>query len=261
MALELGSRGESDAVTESQAARGPRPDQGGCVLLDKVPAELRCEIYRFLFGNAPVHLVYVSETVTHVRCHESWNCRHVEARNGRGKKNSRPQLPSSLTTHAAILRTCRRIYNEAVPILYSSLIFQVTNFEAWICFSSQVRPQSLISIRHPRASWESLSHQKDGPWHRPLAYAKYKSTFGDGVYEYFWHLVATKMTGLVDLTLLMHYPTELLDRSADSDWHQPLQNVRGLRTFTLEIRDRGDMSSPDTLALIQLLRETMCSPR
>src|SRR5438046_1066976 len=118
MALKLGSRTESNAVAESRTGRGPRPDQGRCVLLDQVPAELRCEIYRFLFGDAPVHLVYGSETVAHVRCQESecraawWDCSHARAaqeqlpRNGRGRRDSCPQPPSSLSsTHVAILRT------------------------------------------------------------------------------------------------------------------------------------------------------------
>lgn len=266
MALKLDSRSEDNAVAESRKERGRRPDRGRCVLLDQVPTELRVEIYRFLFGDAPVHLVQENGTVAHVRCQWSkrraawWDCSHARvaqeqlARNGRRKKDSRPHLSRSLSrTHVAILRTCRRIYSEAEPILYSSLIFQVTTLESWICFSSDIRPQSLASIRHLRASWPLLWHDKDKPWDE--LYERF------GVHDSFWHLVATKMTGLIDLALVLHYPTARLGRSVDASWHRPLWNVRGLHTFTLEIRDQEDTSSPDTLALIKFLRKTMCAPR
>ena len=71
-----------------------------CHLLGRLPPELRVEIYEYIFAE---------------RCHASLMI----------TSGTKIELTAPAKAHAALVKTCKTIRNEAAPILYDSAIFRV----------------------------------------------------------------------------------------------------------------------------------------
>ena len=96
---------------------------GRCRILEDLPPELRLRIYEHLFCEP---------------CHSSVLIR----------SDSKIEIISLAKAHAAILKTCRTIYREATPILYSTTTFRVQIYpaEGWPSCGNvgQLRKSSLF---------------------------------------------------------------------------------------------------------------------
>lgn len=73
---------------------------GRCALLEDLPTEIRLRIYEFVFDGS-----YQSSLLI--------------------RSNSKIELVSLAKAHGALLKTCRTIHAEALPILYDATTFRV----------------------------------------------------------------------------------------------------------------------------------------
>jgi hypothetical protein len=124
---EAGLHGEDNLV-------GARR-RGSCLLF-QLPAEIRHEIYRYILPSASKNFCFYTDcdrTIVGTR----WNRAHL----------SHPD-PSSL----AILRTNRRIYHEAIAVLYSEHLFHFIGFNYLpvLDFIRRLSPEAREMIRKVR---------------------------------------------------------------------------------------------------------------
>lgn len=141
----------------------------------RLPAEIRAEIYRTLFGHWIVEIIathagfggpppssefsiYNASRIT------SWTSGRIWQRNGGGWWQ--PIKTEKMTPWVVpLLRTCRRIYEEAITLLYAESIFKYYSIPGnqW---TKCLLTQRLHTIRTVHFNW-SLNHSWKGPPHEP----------------------------------------------------------------------------------------------
>ncbi|MCJ1353200.1 MAG: hypothetical protein MMC33_003185 [Icmadophila ericetorum] len=157
----------------------------------------------------------------------------------------------------ALIKTCRQIYMEVTPLIYSTNTFDIGNLDDLIFLNQTILPNRMASIRFLRIGWsvcflpfcDSLK-----PTDRP---------HDDETWRRFWNIIATRMTGLTDLdvTLRICRPYEL---SLEKIWLKPLMDIRGLRRFILEIvYNYNNFRDPEgeVLAFRKEIERAVCQPR
>lgn len=244
-----------------------------CAFLNKLPMELRLEIYTYILGGKLLHLVQPPKRLAHISCpmgnqYGYRACCPTTSRNNVRKDNnkSNSKLTESLSNgNLAFLQTCRRIYIEAIDILYNSNIFDIDHLQTFTFLTKTIPPQRLATISTLHTTWGVVYH--NGSYGRPL----------DGMDEWnsFCHLVATKMFGLRDFRVFLSHslPLNVTD-GQDLDWIKPLLEITGLRSFHLELRDMGSTAgrlmfppnletqvNPEVQKLERCLREQLCGRR
>lgn len=123
-----------------------------------LPPEIRNEVYGHLFGNQDrIELIH------------KFPPPHVtdQADESNGYEFTSTPKPLSgflvgLRRHSAILRTCRQIYQEAVPILYGSTVFSFPNskFAAWIEPSDEPHSFPAQSLQHIQKLEITVDHDE-----------------------------------------------------------------------------------------------------
>ena len=96
-----------------------------------LPSEIRNMIYRLCLTSEKPSRIHHDDRYEHEHEHDDGDCELFRPRRG-GKTGICMHLTSSIfsflprdyTVHAKLFRVCRRIYNEASPILYRSNAFQ-----------------------------------------------------------------------------------------------------------------------------------------
>jgi hypothetical protein len=159
-----------------------------------------------------------------------------------------PYLPQDVVSRGevALLRVCRQVLGEALPVLYGGVSFQVDELETWLRFTG-VLGERLALVRSLRVRFNMRGQ---GPV--PL-----------DLYNAFWTLVATQMPWLLDLEVDVDitHAASPLPSDLDCPWYLPLRQVRGLRHFLLRAAvGFGGTGEPLAVVSDQLKRIT-CSPR
>ena len=208
-------------------------------LLRRLPLELRRRIYSYVLGGNLLHLVMVPNRVTHICCTSDTRtrplhtcCREVVKSFFIPMPFDAPQSPISL----ALLRSCRQVYSEAVSILYSDNTFEVVDMGTLWYFSQAIPSQHFAAIRRLHFCWVMICL----PFEHPSTKDPILEPDDDASYLRFWHLVATKMPGLTELRILILNPWWVRRITMDDSWVGPLKEVRGLRSFELDLEPRRD---------------------
>jgi len=162
----------------------------------------------------------------------------------------------------ALLKTCRQIYVEAIPVLYSNWKFYIRDMETLIHLSTTILPQRLATIRSLHMTLPICFD------HEPY------SQLAVG-----WDTVATRMTGLRHFALRWSYyvcgnhppNTSGWAQSLERKYLEPLLRIRGLEDFDLEYDrydtpdedDEGDSfdTSAEAVAWKEHLKRVVCTPR
>lgn len=160
----------------------------------------------------------------------------------------------------SLLKTCRQIYIEAVPVLYSTWKFYLRDMDTLIHLSETLLPQRLATIRTLHITVPVCFN------HEPY-----------GTLESGWKIIATKMTGLRDFGVTWLYyvcdnhPSDLSgwDISRERKYLEPLLEIRGLDIFYLEydpydVPDDDEDEDPidvsaEAMAFKAHLKEVMCT--
>lgn len=261
------------------------PIQTDSMLLNRLPTEIRLQIYGYVFGDGAVHLVHIENRIRHVRCedkypslnqHRKTCCPVTVARwrgvNGQGHRGHRDHLlyphthtdlPDQLSnSNLSLLRTCRQIYAEAIDIPYSNFIFDVDDLHTWIYFCRNICPHRLACIKHLTVQWSVFWDPMTGsePWS-----SVYSHSHKDTIWEEFWRLLASpeQLASLVDLRLVLNYAdfpssteTMMKKLSLDSGWVAPILKIRSLKFFDLRITSKKDNPvNSNATAAVEALRD------
>ncbi|PGH15256.1 hypothetical protein AJ80_05609 [Polytolypa hystricis UAMH7299] len=248
------------------------------------PAEIRDQVYHYVFGAVGVHIIFHKGQSRHVRCEHltpnyGSDCCitatktnvHLQSGFNDGQRSYKPIY----TTPTSLLYVNKQIYNEASAILYRALTFHVSRLDHWVSFANTINPKHLAMIRCLRGTWMALACLTEPPVSpRHPRYQIYENytTLSDGSFQDFWDIVASRMLGLVDLGIFMDYIGQFLSRSRTASWVPPLTKVRGLKKLEIRIEDRfngAHTSDPDDClraekeqaALLAYLTDIMCAER
>lgn len=230
-----------------------------CLLLDRLPPEIRLEIYTYVLGRNLLHLVQGEERISHVRCRASSatdfrrTCRPAAA------NTARRILPGSTSNgNLALIKTCRQVYIEAMDVLYTTNVFDLDDPRTLLYFSQSIRPQRLASITKlhvycPIGSPLGHGHGNSYPIQEP--------PYDEKTWKRFWHVIATQMPRLVDLRVCFGVRFGISELKMDDAWVKPLLEIRGLNRFDFDVEyvdDPGaDASSLQVPQLRQRLREVI----
>ncbi|KAJ6089403.1 hypothetical protein N7467_004619 [Penicillium canescens] len=209
--------------------------------------------------------------------------------------HTHPLLPQTLTTLTpTLLRTCRKIYQEAETILYKNTIFDVDDLYTFIAFANSLSPTARNAISTLNVQWMPIWTPMAGLDHKGSIYAH---THSDELWSRFWGVVAS-LRGLKGLGLALdlgvvsardvgvdighgdggggngsghgHGYGQRIPFGIAEAWVRPLLKVRGLREFDLAVSARCDASSRgvvegrlvrDVGLLRGELKRVLCLPR
>lgn len=192
--------------------------QGQSMFFARLPLEVRRMVYGYVMGEETVHLTMGAKTrFGHFVCgeegEEGMKCRCKVLVGGRvGRRLGREC--------GALLRSCRRIYSEAVPHLYTQHTFSLLHLTHLLYLPSRLPVPRLNTIRTLRLRWaiRALPYLRRGPSKR-LAYPDDTSNWARG-----WAILAG-MQGLRDVYVV------LVDPSHDQMWERNWNELEG---FLLE---------------------------
>ncbi|MCJ1471271.1 hypothetical protein MMC07_009919 [Pseudocyphellaria aurata] len=193
-----------------------------CALLSRLPFELRLKIYTYVLGGNVWHIYQVPRRRTHKRRHMP-SVEHEDWRLGCCLTIQRPStnyFGPLLSLDIALLQTCRQIYLEAIPVLYTTNIFDINDLQTLIDLSMRVPAQHFATISTLRVAWSARDHDTSHP--------------GIKDWERFCHVVATKMAGLRHFKVVLIPKGQLrIPDEPNQDWIKPLLAIQCLRTFDL----------------------------
>ncbi|KKZ61145.1 hypothetical protein EMCG_04246 [[Emmonsia] crescens] len=244
----------------------PKAEEEESSFLTRLPPEIRILIYKLVFGRDTIHLLHNKGRISHIRTPlrsrtKSNEFNYIDA----PFSGQKPQI-------SCLLLTCRQIHEEAAPLFYSTPVFRVALQETWNLFAKVIGPENLSHVRSLRApahlqalsSFGVASSNNSQPKAAPMLWASAVGSYKDeerNAYDEFCDILATKMYGLKDLMLVLVSLPKGQARSLEAEWHCPFQKLRGLRKFSLEIRNETDAEAEDTKVLVKFLTEAVCTQR
>ena len=208
----------------------------GLGVFGKLPYELRRMIYMYILGSHVVDLTYEKRRrkVHHFCC--SLNNATIDSHGLPPKchRDSNSQKGRRAGGKLSLLKTCRAIYIEACPLLYSTNtfgIFGIENLQTLLYFEKTVRPWKLALVSrldiHVAADWNSRSDSVGYP------------LYGQ-IWKEMWDVIANKMTGMRYVTVrlkISEWMNEwmMLGVEPTEEWVRPMLQVKGLRQFRIDI--------------------------
>ncbi|KAL8677903.1 MAG: hypothetical protein Q9186_005714 [Xanthomendoza sp. 1 TL-2023] len=238
----------------------PPSSQSDSRFLARLPLEIRQEIYNYIVGGNLVHVVRKGQHLAHVRCKHCWesdfqrDCRRYASNTCH---SAAPSMGFTANGNIALLRTCRQVYSEALPIMYSHNTFDFDHQDLFLLFSRSLLPQRLMGIR--------MLHLYCKEWElrRPFL----RTGAGPSAWSLTWQVIREGMPGLQHLHVKIAgeqgscFPSE--DRAW---WVQPMLQIRDLKSFHLEFRvasnnwvEFGDGVFEMSRLLEEHIRSVVCS--
>ena len=220
----------------------------------RLPREIRDQIYSYLFVNKfVIRIDKIPHRLTQSRSlyPASWNDRQHVQSGPRGA--SEWPIPSNIECklNSALIKTCRQIYLEATPLIYSTNTFQICDLDNLIYLNQTIRLPRMASIKYLQIQWVLCYLPLCGSMSR-----KYRPQ-DDETWLRFWNIVATRMTGLValDISLVIWLPQLQSYYGHEKVWLKPLIDIRGLKQFVLDIVYGCDDDSRPTEDALAFRRE------
>lgn len=199
-------------------------EQMDCLLFSKLPYDLRVIIYEMVLGGMVLHLSAQSprSRILHHICQTPEKVREEGSHHicsgystkcpSSAPRETYPQASGLLP----LLASCRRIYSEAVHVLYSTNTFEFTqNFAAFTFLKVMLPPQRLASLRNFRLHMRIPRHP-----------ATNKRAMRD--WQNLWAFFANETTGLRGLYIelqMLQPMEEQIEATADEEsveWMCPI---------------------------------------
>ena len=210
-----------------------------CMLLRKLPLELRLAIFSHVLGNDAFRLVTIPWRVIAVPDIEgnlSMTGKYFDANKAWGdteldSNNNAPEV-FIRSSRTAILTTCRQIYPEAVDLLYTTNTFILHDFSTLATFAKSIPPQRLNAIR-------SLTVHYSPNTSIPYEHAHTSDYDLPFNLDWFWEIIVG-MQNLRNLDVYMEaYAMTRLTKEGHVEGEltrlRPLKRLRGLSNFRLQI--------------------------
>ena len=138
--------------------------QSQSLFFSRLPPEIRQQIYLHTLGEKTIHLVPKHSRLDHVLCTESyypnlsshacWIIRSTSASIGVAYILREKNWSGAGDGLLNLLQTCRKIYSEAVHVLYARNTFDVPTPESIILLADTVHQDRLNNIRSIHMSWD-----------------------------------------------------------------------------------------------------------
>ncbi|RJE21511.1 hypothetical protein PHISCL_06144 [Aspergillus sclerotialis] len=136
-------------------------DQSQSLLFTRLPPEIRHQIWSHVLGNRLLYIVRAPKALLAIECVEGFGSDLETRPHGCWGFISGPPFDSPLGFYISprenhplkpanflpLLRTCRMIYTEAIPVLYETNIFDFDHLDSLLYFYQSVLPQRLDQIR------------------------------------------------------------------------------------------------------------------
>ena len=228
-------------------------------LLNRLPLEIRFEIYRYVLGDNLLHLVQGKKQISHVRCRAASVPDYARSCRPSAASTAARLFPGSTSNgNLALLQTCRQVYQEAIDLLYSTNVFDLDDPRTLFYLSRSIRPQRLASITKlhvyfPLAYQCWCASKDDFPTKAP--------PYDEATWKRFWHIIATQMPRLAELRLCFGAGYGCAPAKVTQAWVKPLLQIRGLRRFACDaIIDNHELDTamPQLAEVTQYLRENIC---
>ena len=242
------------------------PEHASTSRLLLLPREIRNLIYSYLYVNRFIfRLDKIPHRLTQDHClySESWR-ENQHLRESSSKLSDYPWRFKRESLHLSLLKTCRQIYTEVAPLLYSTNTFKVDDLDLLIYLDQTIRPNRMASIRYLQIVW---TFNPRVPFTAPVP--NLFRPMDDETWVRFWNIIATRMTGLqgLDVAIRLHRG----DFKLEKQWLQPVMKIRGLKQFILDINymaydifdSDAEYMKPnaDALKFRRKVAEMVCQPR
>ncbi|KAL3458737.1 hypothetical protein BJX64DRAFT_291888 [Aspergillus heterothallicus] len=211
-------------------------DQSQCPLFSTLPLEIREVIYEYTsyFPEQPhyrkgldIHIFTHQRKLVWRRCSGIDGSCTVHCYRG-----FYGNTPRSLNLLAVVL-TCRRIYSEAIPILYARNAFKFSNLAAITSFTSTVLPHRLNCIRSLHLEWFFRDYDTSIPGEDGICYEGVCEKPFDSRWDALWDVLA-RMRGLRVLVVRLHGDFWDEVGAWDELIFGPMRRVEGLRGIEIE---------------------------
>ncbi|ATZ47992.1 hypothetical protein BCIN_03g02600 [Botrytis cinerea B05.10] len=239
-----------------------RRDRKTPARLLQLPPEILEKILLEVLGGNTFHLIQCRRRLGHIRCKEPYDVDHAansqydivrscipsaQRRNYMAsewmryyKRTSSPFYTRS-DSCLAVLLTCRQLYNQGIPVLYSCNTFDINNPETLLYLSQTVIPSRLKSIKSLQIDVNASMVTANSSLLRPIV--KFSG----------WKMCLEILEGLeglqnlrlrMDFDLLQCYNNdffsdELIQKSFEDMLEAiKLSSLRGLRRFSVETNSR-----------------------
>jgi hypothetical protein len=134
-----------------------------------------------------------------------------------------------------LLQTCKQIYVEASPVLYSTSIFyiyEMKNLLSCCTLSQHLRRDCLEAITLLCITSAVDYYFVTGPLHLSQ---RHNDAFLNP-WRQAWEVIATQLVGLRDLEVrLLKTYSPRLELTLQEDWVKPMLGIRGLRKFEFDL--------------------------
>ncbi|KAL3486291.1 hypothetical protein BJX62DRAFT_242146 [Aspergillus germanicus] len=227
-------------------------DQSQSILFRKLPLEVRELIYQYTsyFPDRVGSTISGMGLDIHVFSHAGklvWRrCSGVDGVgcSGHCYRKFYGHTPRSANLLPIVL-TCRRIYSEAINILYSHNTFAFRNLSAIASFTSMVLPQRLSCIRSLRLEWVFCDYEFDYPYGTSAAYSEMVKKPFDHRWDALWEVLTMRMRGLRKLHVKLQGVFQYHGGGGGgghghghSVWEEqifvPMRRMQSLQTFEVE---------------------------
>jgi len=200
-------------------------------LLCKLPLEIRRKIYAYALGQQVIHILLVPHRITHICCTSPTVTDFTRVCCPHAGTSPVPQHvptpPSKIPV--ALLRTCRQIYTEALPVLYGLNTFDINDLSAFVFLAAAIPPKGLASMRSLHVLWMA----DFPPLRDEITKPAFKAPFDDATFLRFWTVLATRMPALRELRMATYHSIWTPTIDVKDEWVQPLKRVKGLDLFEL----------------------------
>jgi len=216
--------------------------QGTSPFLTKLPLELRQKIYRYALGDQLIHILLTPRRISHITCAgltptdlERACCPSVLHRG-----ITQPTTIPHSEINASLLRTCRQIYSEALPLFYSTNAFDFDDLSAFNIFAATIPGPGLAVIKTLHLNWYTTFP----PLQSSATVSPENAPYDDSTYLRFWRTVAQQMPALREFRFGISDRWGVARFDVGDPWTRPVKEVRGLKVFELRVvRSSPDPSS------------------
>lgn len=138
----------------SDNGAGPsKPNDQAQSPLFKLPPDLLLMIYEEVLGSQVIHIVRRNKTLAHAICKVNKppcqeDCKEGQCRGLKLPTGVYAESGQSTLDLLPLLQTCRKVYTDAIEVLYGSNIFDFDSMESLISFSVAVIPKRFDAIRY-----------------------------------------------------------------------------------------------------------------
>ncbi|PQE33540.1 ankyrin repeat protein [Rutstroemia sp. NJR-2017a WRK4] len=225
MGIETPNTGDAQKVGQ----KGRYETQHQAQFFSMLPKEVRLLIYEKVLGGRVLHIVRRTKQLGHVPCkrgdlEKEESCRALGCR---GSKEYNGYYASNGEGHGDLiqmLQVCRRLYTEAIPILYSTNTFDFDSMETVLSFSNLIPSHRFDTIQAISLNFQFRTSNQYNE----------SSSNNTPRWERTWMVIGS-MKSLQELSAVIVWPRIMPSWQHELRLLEPLRMVTGLKMFDVQL--------------------------